>query len=132
MYFVFAESLGVDISNEFISEKNYIEFARTFNHEHLKWLHDHDADARLSAFAAYEKLDNLDYSNLLELVKTIGVSKPGQIFFKVHSLVEHFSPTIERLEEIWQASPQKVIDAFEFIGNHQLKMWRALSDQIFN
>ena len=130
MYFMFAESVGINVADEFVYEENYLPFAKEFNHGHIKWLHEHSPEERLGAFAAYERLDNLDYLNLLELVKSLGVSKPGQIFFKVHSQVEHFTPTVAKLKDIWLASPQLVIEAFSFIGNHQLSMWRSLSDKI--
>ena len=132
MYFEFANSLGVDVSEEFISELTYVDFLKKFNHGHLEWLHTHDVDERFAAFAAYEKLDNLDYNKLLDLVKRLRVPRKGQVFFKVHSLVEHFSPTIVKLEQIWHHSNDKIRNAFDFIGKHQINMWTQLSQIISN
>jgi hypothetical protein len=131
LYLDFAKSLDVDISDEFLEEKYYVPYVKDFNLGQIKWLHQHDADERFAALAAYEKLDNIDYNYLLNLADALGVSKEGKRFFKVHTLVEHFQPTVEKLESIYNTSPDKVIRAFEFIGNHQLELWKNLSKNVF-
>jgi hypothetical protein len=131
LYLEFANSVGADVSSEFIDEKNYLPFVKDFNKGQVRWLHEHDADQRFAALAAYEKLDNIDYAYLLDMVKALGVDKKGQMFYKIHTLVEHFAPTLEKLETLWSLSHEKVIEAFDFIGEHQLKMWNNLSKEIF-
>ena len=131
MYFEFAKSLDVDVSDEFINEQHYLGYIKSFNHGHMQWLHTHDAEERLGAFAAYERLDNIDYANLLELVIALGVSKKGQVFFKVHSLVEHFAPAAEKIKAVWDKDQEKIKASFNFIGDHQIKMWQNISDDIF-
>ena len=95
-------------------------------------MHAHNPDYNFAAFAAYEKLDNLDYVNLLSLVKSLNVTNKGQIFFKIHSVVEHFSPAYNKLVRIWDESPDVVKEAFTFIGDNQLNMWHNLSELIFD
>jgi hypothetical protein len=130
MYLEFAKSVGSDVSDEFVTEKNYIDEIKKFNHGHLEWLSNHDADERFVAFAAYERLDNIDYSYLLNLVQSLQVSGKGQIFFKVHASVEHFAPTENKLEHIWNSSDNKLKKSFEFIANHQIHMWKTISDYV--
>lgn len=131
LYLDFANSLGVDISDDLLDEKFYVPYIKDFNYGQIRWLHEHDADERFAALSAYEKLDNIDYKYLLDLAKSMGVSKEGQRFFKVHTLVEHFEPTLSKLEEIWHIAPEKVEKAFDFIGSHQIEMWKNISKKVF-
>jgi len=132
LYMDFSASLGVDNSKAFLDSTNYLPFAKEFNHSHMKWLHENSADHRFCALSAYERLDNTDYMHLLELVKSLNVDRKGQIFFKIHSVVEHFAPTYEKLKDIWHNSENIVKDSFTFIGYTQLNMWNNLSEVIFN
>ncbi|WP_164503850.1 iron-containing redox enzyme family protein [Rickettsiales endosymbiont of Stachyamoeba lipophora] len=132
LYLDFAETLGVKLDKELIEEESYLPCIKEFNKEHLRWLHTNDHNARLSAFSAYERLDNIDYINLLKLVDSMGVNKKGQIFFKVHALVKHFETTEKELQDIWNHTPEKVIQGFNFISEHQIKMWHNLSNEVFN
>jgi glycerophosphoryl diester phosphodiesterase len=86
----------------------------------------HDNDERLALFSAYERLDNVDYKYLTRLASNIGTARARLLFFKVHERVEHFETTEEILLEIWQKFPEKVKKAFNFIAEHQLKMWDDL------
>jgi hypothetical protein len=36
------------------------------------------------------------------------------------------------LQKIWIKSPEKVTNAFEFIGKTQARMWKDLSDVVFS
>jgi hypothetical protein len=130
MYQDFAQDLGIDISHEFIDGQNYLDFVKDFNHGHLKWLYEHSADERFSAFAAYERLDNIDYFYLLKLVQSLKLSKKSQIFFKVHAVVEHFRPSVNKLEQIWNGPNRAINNSFSFIAYHQIKMWKKLSEAI--
>ena len=131
LYLDFEKSVGTDVRDEFVHETSYLPFAREFNHGHLNWLHVNDTNERFSAFAAYERLDNVDYVYLLHLVESLDVPREGKIFFKVHTKVEHFATTETKLTHIWATNPEKVKKAFSFIAYHQLTMWRNLSDTIF-
>lgn len=132
LYLDFASSIGADVSKSLIDDSYYAPFAKEFNYNHMKWLHENSSKHRFAALSAYEKLDNIDYLNLLTLVKSINVERKGQIFFKVHSLVEHFAPTHDKLCDIWNDSENIVKDSFNFIGYNQLKMWKNLSEAVFN
>ncbi len=96
------------------------------------WLSNHDDDSRWAAFAAYEKLDNVDYNDLHNLVKNFELPQNALAFFLVHTKVEHFEAAEKELSEIWQKNPEQVKDAFNFIGTHQNEMWQNLSDAIYN
>jgi len=132
LYIDFASSVGADTRNALIDDTYYMQFAKEFNYNHLKWLHEHSPDHNFAALSAYERLDNLDYANLHTMVKSINVSNRGPIFFKIHSVVEHFSPTFDKLSKIWESSNDVVKESFTFIGNNQINMWKNLSEIIFN
>lgn len=127
MYEIFAKECHLDIHDELVNETHYLPFAREFNNGHLRWLSTHDADERLAAFAAYERLDNIDYFYLTEFAKSLNLSKIATTFFNVHMHVEHFEPVVEKLIPIWLTSEEKVKDAFYFIYSHQRQMWEQLS-----
>jgi hypothetical protein len=131
LYSDFAVCCNVDIQDEIVNQTNYLPFAKAYNKDHMVWLKDHSSNARLAAFAAYERLDNIDYDYLYQLSDSLALSKEGSLFFKVHTLVEHYEPTEALLKEMWLENKHDVIDSFEFIYNHQLNMWRQLSDYIF-
>ena len=129
LYFLFAEQLGCDVSQA-VAEKDTMD---KFNEGHLKWLSTHDADHRWAAFSAYEALDNIDYENLYELAKRLGASGDGLLFFEVHKKVAHYGATEKLLEEIWERNPEAVVAGFDFIGRHQLWLWRYwLPDSVFS
>ncbi len=132
LYDFFAKQCGVNIQDEIIHEHHYLPFAREFNKSHLVWLAEHDHDVRLATFAAYERLDNIDYPHLVELARSFKLPKRAMTFFTVHAQVEHFDTTLELLNPIWQQTPEKLQQAFAFINNHQYTMWRRLSDYVFN
>lgn len=132
LYENFAIECGVNIKEELVHQKSYLPFAKEFNKGHLCWLTQHDTEEQFAAFSAYERLDNIDYSYLLKLVSTLGLSSKALTFFKVHVYVEHFDSTLEKLLPIWKISPQKVKESLNFIYSHQYKMWRELSDGVFS
>ncbi|KTC74080.1 Uncharacterised protein [Legionella bozemanae] len=127
----FAKECDVDIHDEIINETHYVPFAKNFNKAHLQWLSEHDEEERIAAFAAYERLDNLDYPYLLQMADSINLSSPAKTFFKVHAYVTHFDSTLELIQPIWEKTPHKIIRAFHFIYTHQLQMWCNLSQQLF-
>jgi len=54
----------------------------------------------------------------------MGANGKGMTFFRVHQNAGHYDTTSKLLEEIWEKDPQSVKVGFEFIAEHQLKMWR--------
>lgn len=131
LYVRFAEALGVDIIDEIKQEKYYLDFAKAFNHGHIRWLLDHDWEHKMSAFSAYERLDNVDYPYLFNLAKTFKLTEYDLSFFRVHTVVQHFENTAEQIGNIWKSNKEKVMLGFHFIYNHQLQMWSTLSDTLF-
>ena len=126
MYEEFAKSLDVNLTDEYIESKNYIEEIRSFNKGHIKWLHENCPDTGFAAFSAYERLDNIDYINLLRLAESFGIKGKGLLFFKIHTRVEHFGTTYPKLHEIWKKNSKKVISSFDFICDHQIDLWNNL------
>ncbi|KTD41646.1 iron-containing redox enzyme family protein [Legionella parisiensis] len=127
----FAKECDVDIHDEIINETHYVPFAKNFNKTHLQWLSEHDEEERVAAFAAYERLDNLDYTYLLQMGDSIRLSKHAKTFFKVHAYVTHFNSTLELIQPIWEKNPDKIVRAFHFIYTHQQQMWRNLSHHLY-
>ncbi|MAT72862.1 MAG: hypothetical protein CMJ58_25560 [Planctomycetaceae bacterium] len=127
LYLEFARSLGVDLTHELASESSYTDYAREFNVGHIEWLASQPWPAQFAAFAAYERLDNLDYPILHRLAAKFA---DEVLFFSVHCEVGHFDALQVHLSRFWQQSAKTVVEAFEFISRHQIKMWRALSSDI--
>lgn len=131
LYFDFAQSLGVDVSQECWTEESYLPFTREFNRGHLRFLATSDWDSVYAALSAYERLDNVDYADLEKMAKAMGTGGDALLFFTVHSQVEHFDMVSQDLEPIWNRNPEAVRNGYEFIGRHQNRMWRNLSDEVF-
>jgi pyrroloquinoline quinone (PQQ) biosynthesis protein C len=132
LYLDFAKSVGADLSNEYIEEETYPEFARNFNKGIRKWFQSHDWDNCISTFAAYERLDNIEYNAFLNLAETFGVSEKDLIFFKVHCQAKHFEHVSEVLVAVWEQNPNKVKEAFTFVANHELEMLQNWSNAIYS
>lgn len=131
MYLNFSKSLGANIEDEIIEQTSYLPFLKEFNKEHIKWLRSHNEISGFAAFSAYEHLDNVDYTSLFELAKSLGTSNKGMIFFKVHMSANHFKTTENKLSVFWREQPEEVKNAYEFIAKHQINMWQNLSKTIF-
>lgn len=132
LYYIFAESMNINIQEEIINETTYENYILQFNKGHLTWLRNHDWFGCLAAFAAYEHLDNIDYKFLSLLANNLGASSRGITFFKVHEKISHFVPLHDLLVKAWNNASDAIIEGFNFIGSHQLKMWHELSVRIFN
>ena len=130
LYFYFAKDMGLS-PKEVTDEKYCLDFFKVYNKAQLDWLKSQDWDHCISAFSAYERLDNIDYANLHVLAKNLGASNRGLIFFKTHSEVEHFSATVQVLNEVWSCNPEAVKKAFAFISELQSEMWENVSNTIF-
>lgn len=130
LYLKFADEFGFDLKDELVNETTNLPFIKEFNKGHIEWLVNHNSDFQFAAFSAYEKLDNPDYNYLYNLAANISKDKSNLTFFDVHKYVEHFEATSEILNETWQKNNEIVKQAFEFIGNHQLKMWRDLGEAV--
>lgn len=130
LYFNFANALGLDIENEFIFEKHNLPFVRKFNLGHLEWLNENNWLGKWATFSAYERLDNIDYGKLLNLARSFGATEESLTFFIVHNKADHFDQTYSGLIDAWETDQDKVVAAFNFIGTHQLNMWKSLSKVI--
>src|SRR3989344_3782020 len=128
LYFDFANSFGVDLIDEVVNQTSYVPFAREFNRKHLEYLANSDWDGKVIAFAAYERLDNVDYADLLSLAKNIGATKEALTFFTVHAQVQHYEMARDKfsLENLWVKEAEKVKEGFNFIAAHQNQMWKDL------
>lgn len=131
LYLIFAADMGVTSPHEVTDKKYYLPFFQEYNIRQMDWLEGHDWDGCLAAFAAYERLDNIDYAKLLLLAKHLGASKRGLIFFKAHCEVEHFSAATPLLNETWMRNESIVRQAFKFIADEQANMWSNLSRAAF-
>jgi hypothetical protein len=132
MYVNFAKELGVDLEPELLNKNSYPDFIKQFNAGHIEYLASNNQENRIAAFAAYERLDNVDYMWLYSCAKTMTESKKALLFFLIHTRVEHFAPVEKHLEEIWQNNPDSVIDGFNFIADHQINMWKNLGNYIIS
>lgn len=132
LYERFAKECGVDIHDEIVHETNYLPFAKNFNKSHMQWLATHGELERIAAFAAYERLDNVDYPYLTQMAESLNLSAHALTFFRVHTHVEHFESTLELILPIWEKSPDILINSFHFIYTNQLQMWNNLSNYIFS
>lgn len=133
LYDYFAQAMGVNtIQQEYIHDTHHIPKLQQFNNGHLVWLSEHPWSLKWAAFSAYERLDNVDYINLLALARSLGMTGRGVAFFRVHQKANHFDQTYQALISIWRQTPEGVNKAFTFIQHHQLEMWRCLSDAVAN
>lgn len=132
LYVDFAKRFDVDLNDELLNQTSYVPFAKAFNKKHMEFLVNHSWDHRVAAFAAYERLDNVDYQTLMQFAVNMGTEGESLQFFKVHTLVRHYDAARDRmgLPAIWEKNEQAVKDAFEFIGAHQNWMWRQLSEYV--
>ncbi len=131
LYLDFAKDMGVDLTFELLEEKYYLPFIMEYNKGQLKWFREHDWPHCWSAFAALERLDNVDYSNLKNTVESFKMNKVDLLFFKVHIHVTHF----ERIEQgsllsQWESDCETIKKVFIFIGNSQISIWKKISDTI--
>ncbi len=130
LYLDFARDMGVDLTYELIDEEFYLPFLREYNKGHLRWLRDHDWNHRLVAFAAIERLDNVDYPFLKRIVISFNLEKINLVFFDVHMYVKHFDSIGEKFVNLWLLQPELIATAFNFIGSYQLNIWKNISEVI--
>ena len=132
LYLDFAKSHGVDLTYELLEERWYLPFLREFNHGLLRWLREHDWDHRILAFAAIERLDNLDYPALKDLAVSFGTLPRNLVFFNVHVYVDHYQRIQElNFEKLWENAKGSVIAGFNFVATHYLGTWRRISSHVF-
>jgi hypothetical protein len=132
LYFYFTQDMGVPSPEEVTNPLYYLPFLKKFNADHVKFLKKNTWESCLGAYAAYERLDNLDYANFLTLAKNLQASSKGLLFFKVHSEVEHFTATTVLLVKAWEKNEEQVKQAFHFIAKHQSAMWEKFSEMMTN
>lgn len=131
LFFRFAECIDPDIRQEVLSNEHYAPFLMAFDEGHVQALLETDWDGKWSIFSAYEFLDNTDYENLYRLAERLGIKGDALTFFDVHRGGDHFGSTFGPLEKIWMRHPGIVQKNFEFIAQHQLQMWKGISDVVF-
>lgn len=131
LYFDFGSQFKLNLFDELAGERSNLDFLKGFNHGHIQWLARHGANHRWAAFSAYETLDNVDYENLYQLAMRFGATGSGLTFFKVHRGIGHYDVAKPILQEIWRADAKAVESGFNFIGQHQLQLWRNLGEEIF-
>ena len=124
----------MDLRDELINQTSYLDFAKEFNRRHIEFLVQNDWDHQVAAFAAYERLDNVDYMDLMKLAQNMGASDDSLLFFIVHSEVTHYETAKDRLslENIWTNNSEAVQKGFSFIHEHQKKMWTDLSNLVLS
>ncbi len=133
LYQFFAKGWGIDLSLELLDQKWYLSFMREYIEGQLRWLMTHDWDHRLAAFAAIERLDNVDYLNLYNVAVSMGTEKKHLTFFNVHINADHFDNIfLTAFNQLWFKSPEMVQEVFNFIKDFQLDMWKKLSDTVFS
>lgn len=135
LYQIFAHSINpkIDIAEEFIKEEYYFDFIREYNTEHIRMLLAHPWSYKISAFSAYERLDNTDYSSLLKMVDSFNLNASiNTIFFKIHANAKHFDMLYCDLTKVWIEEKDSMKEAFTFIAEHQLSMWKLLSNSILS
>jgi pyrroloquinoline quinone (PQQ) biosynthesis protein C len=133
LYDFSAKAVGVDITKEYIEQETYLPFCKEFNKGHLQWLNEHNWDMKISAFAALERLDNIDYVKGRDLAESLGLSGKELTFFNVHIHVDHFETVLRgAMLDVWEKDRKAVIEAFNFISDHQAKMWENLSEEVFS
>jgi|GEM_PF-1003678 len=133
LYFQFAQSFDVDLTYELLEETTYLSFAKEYIKNQLLWLRKNDWDHRLAAFAAIERLDNVDYLNLRNIAESIGATGKALTFFNVHIKADHFEGIlVDAFQELWEKQPFIANKVFNFIRDFQTSMWKNLSDAIFN
>lgn len=128
LYYDFSNEVGINIADEIQTKICYLPFSVEFNEGHLNWLRKNDWESGFCAFSAYEKLDNVDYNYLYQLADSFNLPRKALIFFSTHQHVDHFDNTKELLSTVWNTSQEKVCNAFAFIANHQITMWKNLSE----
>ena len=125
LYLNFALREGVDLSREYIDNQYNIKKIKRFNDTHMCWLYAHsDWYSKLSAFSAYERLDSVDYELLSQSLFESSEKEP--VFFTIHRKAKHFEKTHMSLKKAWQDKKSLVEEAFIFIAEAQLEMWKYL------
>ncbi len=133
LYLLFASAFNVDLTYELLDNTAYLPFARDYIEGQLRWLRANDWDSRLIAFAAIERLDNVDYANFRDLAVSIGAQKKDLTFFFVHINADHFDAIFEaEFKALWLKNETLVRNIFDFIFNYQINMFTQFSNAIFN
>lgn len=133
LYLLFAAAFDVDLKYELIENTSYLPFAKEYIDGQLKWLRANDWDHRLAAFAAIERLDNVDYANFREVAISIGAKDKHLAFFNVHISADHFEGVLKcEFAELWKKNSAMIREVFEFIHDYQIAMLQNLSDAVFS
>lgn len=132
LYFRFASFFGVDLTYELLEKKFYLPFAKEYINGQLRWLRDNDSDSRLTAFAAIERLDNLDYLNFKNIAIALGVEDKYLTFFNVHITADHFEDILSsKFLALWEKDSCLVKEVFSFVSKFQISMLLKFSESIY-
>ncbi|MEI6728974.1 MAG: iron-containing redox enzyme family protein [bacterium] len=132
LYWEFCKALNVNISEEILNPKFNLKFTELFNQTHLEFILKENWPAAWAAFAAYERLDNIDYANLKNLALKFDLPAKALKFFEVHTKVTHFEKTEPLLSNLYLENFDEVKKGFEFISKHQIQMWKNLSESVLS
>ena len=132
LYYLFAEHFGLDLTLELLDNRYYADFIKHYQNTVLRWFKKADWDYKLSAFAAIERLDNIDYANLLGLANSLDSLLPRETaFFYIHMNVAHFSDKMKAaLFIIWSKNRGIIEESFQVVLTVQTAMWQALFEHI--
>lgn len=133
LYLDFAKSHGVDLTYEMLDETMYLPFLREYINGILRWLRENDWQHRILAFAAIERLDNLDYPALKHIAVSFGTPNKCLVFFNVHVYAVHYdNVAVLGFSSLWNEKPSLIKEVFNFIADYQLVIWEKISDYVFS
>lgn len=131
LYMDFANFFGVDLSDEMIKEKYYLNFLREYNKGHAKWLKSKDWEYKIAGFAAIERFDNFDYTSLYQTAIAMGTKHEGLNFFLAHMYVDHFDNLKNgTFASLCYNKPEIIISTFTELAEYQLNIWRKISAEL--
>ena len=86
-------------------------------------LKSHDWPHRLAAFAAIERLDNVDYISLKGIAESFKVSNKALFFFNVHINADHFQGILATaFRDLWEKNERLAKEVFDFVADYQLNI----------
>lgn len=131
LYMDFAKSFGIDLSDEIIDEKYYLNFLREYNKGHMKWLKSKDWEHKIAGFAAIERFDNIDYTSLYQTAIAMGAKHEGLNFFLAHMYVDHFDNLKNgTFMSLCYNKPEIIRSTFNELGKYQLDIWKKISAEL--
>lgn len=132
LYYLFAEHFNLDLRLELLDNHYYADFIKNCQDTVLRWFKDANWNYKLSAFVAIERLDNIDYANLLGLARSLDQLTPREeAFFLIHINAAHFSDEMKKeLLKIWMTNRSTVEEGFAMVSQLYTSIWQTLYDHI--